>query len=177
LSQTSVPATASSPAAAAAATSKRSTTKAQKHFSYDRDSHPLNLPPDELRRLSAMAAARDRDDLRSSMDIESDGPAPVSSSPDDSPLAFSSSEPNGFHAEKTEQTPTPPPHASVPPPPVPPPQVDPEACKLAGNKFFKAGDFARAIQEYTKGNFFVSSLSLKNLYENRLLIFACENFF
>ena len=28
---------------------------------------------------------------------------------------------------------------------------DAEACKAAGNKFFKAKDYDRAIKEYTKG--------------------------
>jgi len=38
---------------------------------------------------------------------------------------------------------------SAPPPVIPP--VDPEACKAAGNKLYKAGQYAKAIEEYTKG--------------------------
>ena len=40
------------------------------------------------------------------------------------------------------------------PPPSPPPEVepvDPEACKAAGNKFYKAGQYDKAIEEYSKG--------------------------
>lgn len=47
-----------------------------------------------------------------------------------------------------EKSPTPPPHKVQPVP-----KVDPEACKAAGNKFFKAKDYDRAIAEYTKGRF------------------------
>lgn len=43
--------------------------------------------------------------------------------------------------------PPPPPHRT----PTSPPPVDAEACKAAGNKFFKAKDYTKAIQEYTKG--------------------------
>jgi DnaJ family protein C protein 7 len=34
-------------------------------------------------------------------------------------------------------------------PPVP--TIDAEACKAAGNKFFKARDFDKAVEEYSKG--------------------------
>lgn len=44
-----------------------------------------------------------------------------------------------------EQTPTPPPHKNLPQ------KIDPETAKAAGNKFFKAKDYDRAIMEYTKG--------------------------
>ena len=46
--------------------------------------------------------------------------------------------------------PVPPPHKTPSPPPPPKPAYDPEACKATGNKYFKAKDFTRAIQEYTK---------------------------
>ncbi|PGH20428.1 hypothetical protein AJ80_03573 [Polytolypa hystricis UAMH7299] len=124
-------------------------------FSYDRDSHPLNLPPDELRRLSAMAAARED----SSMDI--DPPASPAAFPTAAAAAPSANsaptnhtaapETNGVHSPDSERSPTPPPHAVSPTPPAPvTPVVDAEACKLAGNKFFKSGDYKRAIEEYTK---------------------------
>jgi len=120
----------------------------------DPDSHPLNLPPDELRRLSA-AMARE-ENTKDPMDLDTQDPItspngdyqPVTPS-QETPGAFpeSASElqtPNGVngHAEKS---PTPPPHKPQLPP------VDPEACKAAGNKFFKAKDYERAIAEYTKG--------------------------
>jgi len=53
---------------------------------------------------------------------------------------------NGTHKE--DEAPAPPPHKSSPPPK---PEVDAEACKAAGNKFFKAREWEKAIQEYTKG--------------------------
>lgn len=50
-------------------------------------------------------------------------------------------------------SPVPPPHRVISEPPVlPKPSVDAEAYKTLGNKFYKAGDFDKAIQEYTKGN-------------------------
>lgn len=97
--------------------------------SRDRDTHPLNLPPDELRRLSAMAAVRD--DQRSSMDIDKDVQSPS----------------NGVNGVQEERSPTPPPHRSSPGSTT----TDADSFKLAGNKFFKDGDYSRAIQEYNKG--------------------------
>lgn len=46
-------------------------------------------------------------------------------------------------------SPVPPPHKTPSPPPKP--AYDPEACKAIGNKYFKAKDYTRAVQEYTKG--------------------------
>lgn len=47
--------------------------------------------------------------------------------------------------------PLPPPHGSNPTTSPPPkPALDPEACKAVGNKYFKAKDYAKAIQEYSK---------------------------
>ena len=48
-----------------------------------------------------------------------------------------------------DDSPIPPPH-KVPSPP-PKPAYDPEACKALGNKYFKAKDYTKAVQEYTKG--------------------------
>lgn len=103
-------------------------------YSRDPDTHPLNLPPDELRRLSAMAM---RDDSRSSMDIDKDGQS--------SPATPSSThQTNGVNGTSEERSPTPPPHRSSP-------TADADSFKLAGNKFFKDGDYSRAVQEYNKG--------------------------
>lgn len=56
-------------------------------------------------------------------------------------------------AEKSAQNgdgaPAPPPHRTPASPP--PPTEDAEAFKAAGNKYFKAKDYDKAIQEYTKG--------------------------
>lgn len=91
--------------------------------SKDQDLHPLNLPPDELRRrLSAMAGSRD--DQRSSMDIDQ----------------------NGVNGTGKDCSPTPPPHRSNSSS-----TDEADNFKLAGNKFFKDGDYRRAIEEYNKG--------------------------
>ena len=128
------------------AKSKKSDKKKSKAES---DSHPLNLPPDELRRLSA-AMARDEGRTSTPMDLDNEEPVTNGASEPatpfhDAPGAF----PNGDDDEVNghdEKSPTPPPHKTPAPPP-----VDPEACKAAGNKFFKAKDYDRAIQEYSKG--------------------------
>lgn len=63
---------------------------------------------------------------------------------------------NGAESEEGEG-PVPPPHRTPKSPSPQPasepevPKVDPEACKAAGNKFYKAGSYQQAIEEYTKG--------------------------
>ena len=120
----------------------------KKKSKLDLDSHPLNLPPDELRRLSAAMA---REEARNStpMDLDIDQPTTNGASEpatpsNDAPGAFPEVDANGV-SDRDEKSPTPPPHR------VPPPKVDAEACKAAGNKYFKAKDYERAIQEYSKG--------------------------
>ncbi|KAJ5435867.1 Tetratricopeptide-like helical [Penicillium cf. griseofulvum] len=94
--------------------------------SRDQDVHPLNLPPDELRRrLSAMAASSE--EQRSSMDIDPQEP-----------------QVNGVNGTE-ERSPTPPPHL-----PNSTSADEADSFKLAGNKFFKDGNYRRAIEEYTK---------------------------
>ncbi len=123
----------------------------------NRDSHPLNLPPDELRRLSAAMAAQEgaRGDF---MDLDSNGPfpsqetespgTPVGTAPGAFPENANGTA-NGVNGDHgNEKSPTPPPHR-VPIAEKPP--IDAEAAKAAGNKFFKAKDYSRAIAEYTKG--------------------------
>ncbi len=60
---------------------------------------------------------------------------------------------NGEHKEEGEEGPVPPPHRTPKSPSPQPevPKVDPEACKASGNKFYKAGQYEKAIAEYTKG--------------------------
>ncbi|KAF2139534.1 uncharacterized protein K452DRAFT_327997 [Aplosporella prunicola CBS 121167] len=115
-----------------------SSSPSKKSFSrsstFDRNTHPLNLPPEERRRLSVLSAMSDQQQPPSSP-MDADSPAP----------ANGSAETNGDKA-----APPPPPHRT---PTSPPPQadaVDPEACKAAGNKFFKAKEYDKAIKEYTK---------------------------
>lgn len=122
----------------------------------NRDSHPLNLPPDELRRLSAAMAAQEGG--RNLVDVDTNGQIPSpSAEPVTSPLkaalgAFpdnANGTMNGVNGvQGDEKSPTPPPHrVSMPEKPT----MDAEAAKAAGNKFFKAKDYPRAIAEYTKG--------------------------
>ncbi|MCJ1438167.1 hypothetical protein MMC27_007554 [Xylographa pallens] len=117
------------------------------------DVHPLNLPPEEReRRRSALSAMSDSEDH---MDVDQED-AVVSS-----PTSFTSMPPgtlpstNGAEQGSTSTngdiSPVPPPHRAPAEPQVPPkPTIDAEACKTAGNKFFKMGDYDKAIREYTK---------------------------
>lgn len=51
-----------------------------------------------------------------------------------------------------DSSPVPPPHrTNAFSSPSPQPRIDPEACKLSGNKYFIAKDYPKAIAEYTKG--------------------------
>ena len=108
---------------------------------YFGDTHPLNLPPDERdRRRSAMSSDSEQDDESYQMDVDSETPEPhqhVNGMSDSDQM-------NG------DASPIPPPHHKSPSPP-PKPAYDPEACKATGNKYFKAKDYPRAVQEYTKG--------------------------
>lgn len=123
-------------------------------YTYDPSSHPLNLPPHELRRLSALSAMSDPP---TPIEVDQDEEAPTSSLPSSPPPAMSPPPTSGTNVLNgvngmDEDGPVPPPH-KIPtsPPPPPKPTVDAEACKAAGNKFFKAKDYDKAIKEYTKG--------------------------
>ena len=116
------------------------------------DSHPLNLPPDELRRLSSLRVmSSPRED---GFDGRSD-PMETTPAPEAPPGAFPMT--NGVNrGQHKEEGPEPPPHGTPKSPspqqePKPEPKVDAEACKAAGNKFYKAGQYGKAIDEYTKG--------------------------
>ncbi|KAI9717757.1 MAG: hypothetical protein M1812_004486 [Candelaria pacifica] len=119
------------------------------HYSYDHNSHPLNLPPHELRRLSAISAMSDPP---TPMDIDQDQGS-TSAPPSSPPPAFSAT--NGVNGDGSpmpppHRTPTSPPPQSQPSQQPKKPEVDAEACKAAGNKFFKAKEYDKAIKEYTK---------------------------
>ena len=85
------------------------------------------------------------------MSTSSDSPGAYPADEDtemgDDPSAFSDM--NGHIPTNGDSSPAPPPHKTPPPPPKP--DLDPEACKTTGNKYFKAGDYTKAIQEYSKG--------------------------
>lgn len=134
--------------------------KPEKKKTKDIDEHPLNLPPEELRRLSARMA---RDEKRSStqmdVDVDSESAQPDLGSQDSQPPTPGTNTPGAFplseklsngdsEPDTREQT-------KSPPPPLHriniQPKMDPEAAKAAGNKFFKAKDYGRAVVEYSKG--------------------------
>ena len=137
---------------------------------YDRDSHPLNLPPDELRRLSASMTDQP---TPQAMDLDQDyASSPAPSSPTSN--GFFPSKPNRVNGEAAPaaappQGPAPPPHryATSPPPqngnappkapspPPPAPEITAEDYKAAGNTFFKAKEYNKAIKEYTKGGEYI----------------------
>ncbi|KAK4548587.1 hypothetical protein LTR36_009497 [Oleoguttula mirabilis] len=113
--------------------------------------HPLNYHPDDPRRLSALSAM--------SSSPKEDGGVPVQSDPmettpaPETPGAFPQTNGvNGEHHEEQDAKPVPPPHRTPASPPPPPekPAVDAEACKAAGNKFYKAKQYDKAIAEYSK---------------------------
>ncbi len=141
-----------------------SSSRKKKH---DPDTHPLNLPPEERKRLSALSAMSDRN----SMDIDREPPKPGSpTSPtqqqqqqQQQPAAPSHSNSftvpvqvangtNGVSPGGADtDAPPPPPHTSAPSSPEQTAAVDAENFKNDGNKFFKAKDYTRAIECYTKG--------------------------
>ena len=134
---------------------------------YDCNSHPLNLPSDELRRLSAVLTSAAMADSPMPMDLDDEhtnpsatGPPPPSP-PRESPQELSPKSPGPFPPGNKptvnggvhkESSPTPPLDKVASPPTVPTiPLMDPEAAKAAGNRHFKAKEYTQAIKEYTKG--------------------------
>lgn len=126
----------------------------------DTNTHPLNLPPEELKRLSAQYNMGSRSSL-DKMDLDKDTPAPPSSPPPAQQQAsftipVNSPPTNGVKKGPSEEegdgpAPPPPAHRSNPSSPVPTDAEAAEAHKADGNKFFKQRDFSRAIAEYTSG--------------------------
>lgn len=114
----------------------------------DLDTHPLNLPPEERKRFSALSRSATTMSGRNSMDI--DPPVNGSSgSPRASAQAnFSVPISNG---SSHEEPPVPPPHKSTPSSPDASVAEDAETFKAAGNKFFKEKSYAQAIEQYSKG--------------------------
>ena len=149
----------------------------------DPDTHPLNLPPEERKRLSALSAMSDH---RNSMDIDTEpvangagstpsspGPQSQQQQPASQPKANKSftvplntktdSENNANQANGTngkdvidltkdeDEVPAPPPHRSAPQSPAQTAAEDAETFKNEGNKYFKAKEYTKAIEYYTKG--------------------------
>lgn len=144
---------------------------------HDPNTHPLNLPPDEYKRLSALSAMSDRSSI-DKMDVDKETPPNPPSSPPatsqpqaqaqasytvpissptngtkDAPVKAQAKSPtNGERpAPASRSGPAPPPHGSRPSSPVPTTADEAESYKAAGNKFFKEKDYRNAIIQYTKG--------------------------
>lgn len=125
------------------------------------ETHPLNLPPDELRRLSALSFASmsgtSGDDAAVEQPQQHSQSMEESTPPPQTPGAFPQANGVNGGSQQDGDGPSPPPHqmstSSPPPPPAPPeaPQIDAEKCKQAGNDFYKAKQYDQAIEEYTKG--------------------------
>lgn len=75
--------------------------------------------------------------------------SPVASPMNDDVVMEDADGVNGHTEMNGDDSPVPPPHKAPSPPPKP--AHDPEACKATGNKYFKAKDYSRAIEEYSKG--------------------------
>lgn len=120
-------------------------------YTFDPNTHPLNLPPDQLRRLSALSSMSDPMDI----DCEGLNGTPTSPPPQSSmPGSFDTPKTNGVTGSTNGEGPVPPPHKSNPtsPTPVAPPTAEEaEAFKTTGNKFYKAKEYKKAIEEYSKG--------------------------
>lgn len=138
--------------------------KSERKKNKNQDDHPLNLPPEELRRLSArMAKDEKRESMQMDMDVDVDvdsdvqpdagsqisqPPTPGSNAPGAFPSPEQNNSANGDSREPTK-SPTPPPHRVNTQP-----KIDPEAAKASGNKYFKNKDYKRAIAEYSKGEIY-----------------------
>ncbi|KAI0128909.1 tetratricopeptide, partial [Xylariales sp. AK1849] len=124
---------------------------------HDPDTHPLNLHPDEYKRLSALSAMSDRSSF-DKMDVDREPSAAPPSSPpaqQQSQAQFTvpiSSPTNGNKSPTNGdgEGPVPPPHRSHPSSPVPCAADEAEAYKAAGNKFFTEKDYKNAILQYSK---------------------------
>ncbi|KAK8055984.1 small glutamine-rich tetratricopeptide repeat-containing protein A [Apiospora rasikravindrae] len=126
----------------------------------DPNTHPLNLHPDEYKRLSALSAMSDRSSF-DKMDVDREASAAPPSSPPAAkpqpapkkkvtvPISIPSNT-NGTKEPTNDEGPAPPPHRSNPSSPVPTTEDEAESYKAAGNKFFKERDYRNAIIQYSR---------------------------
>ncbi|KAK3313823.1 hypothetical protein B0H66DRAFT_363019 [Apodospora peruviana] len=129
----------------------------------DPDTHPLNLPPEQRKRYSALSGVSTRNSMDTDKEAVVNGGAPSSPPPQPKPAAPSHS--NSFTVPITNGTadaasakvggankdvPAPPPHRSQPSSPVQNAAEDAEKFKHEGNKYFGEKNYSRAIQLYTK---------------------------
>ena len=92
-----------------------------------------------------MSVDGEHDSPGDSMDIDSEA---------DGQRLYGNGEASMYYAQANgDKSPTPPPHKASSTPPKP--AYDPEECKALGNKYFKAKDYTKAVQEYTKGMLFL----------------------
>ncbi|KAI1769021.1 hypothetical protein GGR53DRAFT_273873 [Hypoxylon sp. FL1150] len=146
------------PRPSARQSSEQGTSSSSRRNKIEINTHPLNLPPEERKRLSAQYNMGSRSSL-DKMDLDKDTPAPPPSSPPAQTqasftLPVNSPPTNGVKKGASEEeadgpAPPPPAHRSNPSSPVPSDAEAAEAHKADGNKFFKQRDFSRAIAEYT----------------------------
>ncbi|KOS19271.1 DnaJ -like protein subfamily C member 7 -like protein [Escovopsis weberi] len=143
-----------------------SSRRASKLDRFDPDTHPLNLPPEERKRLSELSNAAMSS--RNSMDVDRDpavnGAAAAAASSPPPPFKESASAqknfavpipngvtPNGVdHRHDDDAAPPPPPHKSTPTSPIPSTVDEAETFKTAGNRYFKEKNYAKAIEQYSK---------------------------
>jgi DnaJ family protein C protein 7 len=111
----------------------------------DLNEHPLNWPPEH--RLSILSNMSEP----TPMDIESDGPTAPTSPPPQTNIPAAADTPKINGTQVNGEGPVPPPHKSPASPVAVLTLEDAEAFKTAGNKLYKAGDYKKAIGEYTKG--------------------------
>jgi DnaJ family protein C protein 7 len=130
--------------------SSSSSRRGNKH---DPHTHPLNLHPDEYKRLSALSAMSNRSSF-DKMDVDKENSANPPSSPPTSQSSYTVpiNTTNGAKESPNGAGPAPPPHRSNPSSPVPSAADEAEEYKAAGNKFFKDKDYKNAIIQYSKGN-------------------------
>ncbi|KAI0542245.1 hypothetical protein GGR58DRAFT_301254 [Xylaria digitata] len=116
--------------------------------------HPLNLPPDEIKRLSALSAMSDRSSFdKMDVDKENSAQPPSSPPPPQQHKSFTvpiNSPTNGSKPEINGEGPAPPPHRSNPSSPVPSDAEQAENYKSLGNKSFKDRQYKKAIKEYSQ---------------------------
>ncbi|EME50157.1 hypothetical protein DOTSEDRAFT_68876 [Dothistroma septosporum NZE10] len=164
-------------------------TTSRRSSSIGHDEHPLNLPPDELRRLSALSHSRSMTSRTESREggvplaedpMEETTPAPETPGSFPQTNGIGSTTPNGVNGgrqQQEDQVPTPPPHrtpkSSSPQPEVR--EAEAEAFKAAGNKLYKAGQYGSAIDEYTKA--IEANPSSATYLSNRTAAYMAANMF
>ncbi|KAI1331253.1 TPR-like protein [Xylariaceae sp. FL0255] len=117
--------------------------------------HPLNLHPDEIKRLSALSNMSNGSSF-DKMDVDKENSAAPPSSPPPQPQPQESfavpvtSPTNGTRSPTNGEGPAPPPHRSNPSSPIPNDAEQAENFKSLGNKSFKDKQYKKAITEYSK---------------------------